>query len=208
MPERSGRVLVLNGTSSAGKTTLANALQRALPDRYELAGLDLTLWSLPPELVVITDDVDHPPVDGWLVPIRDGVQIALPTPGPRALELLEMMYATFATRADAGENLIVDDALWHPRALAMAVAHFAERDAWLIEVHCPIDVAVEHEKRRGDRALGGAALFFEPVYRHGIYDIRVDTSLLTPEEEAQQVMFALSSGRSPTAFRELRSKTR
>jgi chloramphenicol 3-O phosphotransferase len=207
MPERSGRVLVLNGTSSAGKTTLANALQKALPDQYGLVGLDLALWSLPPELVVVTDDVDHPPVEGWLVPIRDGVQVALPTAGPRALELLETMYATFAARADAGENLIVDDALWHPHALAMAVAYFSERDAWLIDVYCPIEVAVEHERRRGDRALGGAALFYEPIYRHAIYDLRVDTSLLTPDEEVQQVMNALSSGRSPTAFRRLRSKT-
>jgi chloramphenicol 3-O phosphotransferase len=207
MHVRGGRILVLNGTSSAGKTTLANALQKALPDQYELVGLDLTLWSLPPELVVVTDDVGHAPVEGWLVPIRDGVQIALPTAGPRALELLEIMYATFAARADAGENLIVDDVLWHPHAHAMAVAHFAERDAWLVEVYCPIDVAVEHEKQRSDRALGGAALFFEPVYRHGIYDIRVDTSLLTPEEAAQQVISALSAGGSPTAFRKLRSRT-
>jgi chloramphenicol 3-O phosphotransferase len=206
MPVRSGRILVLNGTSSAGKTTLQGALQKALPDPYELAGLDLTLRSLPPELFVVTDDVDHAPVDGWLVPIREGVQVALPTPGPRALELLEVMYASFAARADAGENLVVEDALWHPRAFALAVAHFAERDAWLVDVYCPIEVAVERENRRGDRALGGAALFFEPVYRRGIYDVRVDTSLLKPEEAALAIIRALSTGRVPSAFRELRSR--
>jgi chloramphenicol 3-O phosphotransferase len=121
--------------------------------------------------------------------------------------LLEIMYATFVARADTGENLIVDDVLWHPRALAMAVAHFAGRDAWLVDVYCPIDIAVEREKGRSDRALGGAALFFEPVHRHAIYDIRVDTSLVKPEEVARQIIKALSAARSPTAFRELRSKT-
>jgi chloramphenicol 3-O-phosphotransferase len=50
MPVHAGRILVLNGTLSAGKTTLANALQDALQDKYELVGLDLTMRSLPREL--------------------------------------------------------------------------------------------------------------------------------------------------------------
>src|SRR5216684_8391421 len=144
-----GRILVLNGTSSSGKTTLANALQEALPDKYEQVGLDLTLRTVPSELFVITDDVDHPPVEGWLIPLRDGVQIALPTLGPAAIHELEKMYASFGARADAGANLIVDDVLWHPRARAMATTHFADRDAWFVGVYCPTDVAVEREKRRG-----------------------------------------------------------
>jgi len=202
-----GRILVLNGTSSAGKTTLANVLQQALPDKYEQVGLDLTLQSVPPELFVISDDVDHPPVEGWLIPLRDGVQIALPTLGPAAIHELERMYASFGTRADTGVNLIVDDVLWHPRALAMAIAHFADRDAWLVGVYCPMEVAVEREKRRRDRAVGGAALFAEEVHRHGVYDIEVDTSMLTPEEAAQRVIAAMSTAGHPTAFRDLRSKT-
>lgn len=201
-----GRILVLNGTSSAGKTTLANALQKALAGKHEQMGLDLTLQSVPSELFLITDDIDHAPVEGWLIPIRNGVQLTLPTLGPAALAELEKMYASFGARADAGANLIVDDVLWHPRALAMAVTHFAGRDAWLVDVYCPTEIAVEREKRRSDRAAGGAALFAE-VHRHGIYDIKVDTSLLTPDEAAQHVIRELSPGRRPTAFRELRSKT-
>jgi chloramphenicol 3-O phosphotransferase len=200
-----GRILVLNGTSSSGKTTLANALQKALPDKYEHVGLDRTLQSLPSELFVITDDIDHAPVDGWLIPIRNGVQVALPTLGPIAIDELERMYESFGARADAGANLIVDDVLWHPRALTMAITHFADRDAWLVDVYCPIEIAIQREKRRSDRASGGAVLFAQ-VHRHGIYDIKVDTSLLAPLEAAQQVIGALSPGRRPTAFRELRSK--
>jgi chloramphenicol 3-O phosphotransferase len=182
-------------------------LQKALPDRYEQAGLDRTLLTLPSDLFVIVDHTDHAPVDGWLIPMRDGVQIALPTLGPRALEVLEDMYASMEARADAGANLIVDDVLWHPRALAMAIAHFADRDAWLIDVFCPVEIAVEREKRRGDRAAGGAALFAEAVHRHGVYDIRVDTSALTPDEAAKQVVGALSLKPAPQAFRDLRSRT-
>ena len=114
---------------------------------------------MPSDLFVVVDHAGHAPVDGWLIPMQDGVQIALPTLGSRALEVLEDMYASIGASADAGANLIVDDVLWHPRALEMAIANFADRDAWLIDVFCPVEVAVEREKRRGDRAAGGAALF-------------------------------------------------
>jgi chloramphenicol 3-O phosphotransferase len=201
-----GRILVLNGTSSAGKTTLANALRQALPDEYEVVGLDQTLRALPSELFVITEDVDHAPVDGFLIPLRDGAQVAIPTLGPAALDALDRMYASFGARAGGGANLIVDDVMWHPRALGMAIAHLTDRDAWLIGVYCPTDVAVEREKRRGDRAAGGAALFEDAVHRHGVYDITVDTSLLTPQEAARQVMAAMGAARGPTAFRRLRSE--
>jgi len=97
----------------------------------------------------MTDDIDHAPVEGFLVPLRGGVQLSLPKLGPAAFDHLEKMYASFGARADAGANLIVDDVLWHPRALAMATTHFADRDAWFVGVYCPTDVAVEREKRRG-----------------------------------------------------------
>jgi chloramphenicol 3-O phosphotransferase len=206
MPASRGRILVLNGTSSAGKTTLATALQQALRDEYEVVGLDQTLRALPPELFVITDRVAHAPVDGFLIHLRDGVQLALPTLGPAALDALERMYASFAARADSGVNLIVDDVLWHPDALAMAIAHFAGRDAWFIGVFCAIEVAVDREKRRLDRATGGAALFAEPAHSHGTYDVTVDTSVLIPGEAAQEVIKAIAAIRAPTAFRRLRSK--
>jgi chloramphenicol 3-O phosphotransferase len=204
--ERRGRIVVLNGTSSAGKTTLAAALQRALPGEYEVVGLDQTVRASPAELFVIVDDLDHEPVEGWLVPIREGVQLGLPRLGPAALEVLENMYASYAVRADSGVNLIVDDVLWHPRAIELAAMHFAERDAWLVDVHCPIEVAVERERRRGDRAAGGAVLFAGELRRIDAYDIRVDTSVLAPEPAAEHVVAALASGSRPTAFRDLRFK--
>lgn len=51
---RSGRryyrdrvLILLNGTSSAGKTTLAKALQDALPTPYLLVGIDTVVFALP-----------------------------------------------------------------------------------------------------------------------------------------------------------------
>lgn len=46
-----GRVIILNGGSSAGKTTLGRGLQSGLPDTWLLLGIDLLIWTLPPEMI-------------------------------------------------------------------------------------------------------------------------------------------------------------
>ena len=137
--------------------------------------------------------------------MRDGVQIALPTLGPVAVDKLREMYSSFAALADAGTNLIVDDVLWHPAARELSVGTFASRDAWLIGVLCPIEVAVERERRRTDRAIGGAALFAEPTHARCVYDIEVDTGALSPVEAAREVADRLGDGATPTAFRSMLS---
>jgi chloramphenicol 3-O phosphotransferase len=40
-------IIVLNGTSSAGKTTLGKALQDVLPTPYLLIGIDTVVFALP-----------------------------------------------------------------------------------------------------------------------------------------------------------------
>jgi Chloramphenicol phosphotransferase-like protein len=46
-----GRVMILNGGSSAGKTTLGRGLQSGLSDTWLLLGIDLLIWTLPPRLI-------------------------------------------------------------------------------------------------------------------------------------------------------------
>jgi chloramphenicol 3-O phosphotransferase len=46
-----GRVLILNGGSSAGKTTLGRKLQSMLTGPWLLLGIDLFLWMLPAGMV-------------------------------------------------------------------------------------------------------------------------------------------------------------
>ena len=46
-----GRILFLNGGSSAGKTTLGRSLQSVLSDPWLLLGIDLLIWTLPPEMI-------------------------------------------------------------------------------------------------------------------------------------------------------------
>ncbi|HEY1485897.1 MAG TPA: hypothetical protein VGF84_07320, partial [Micromonosporaceae bacterium] len=58
-----GRLVILNGGSSSGKTTLGRKLQSVLDGVWLLVGVDMFLWMLPEDMLdrpggfVITDGV-------------------------------------------------------------------------------------------------------------------------------------------------------
>ena len=67
---RSANVILLNGTSSAGKSTLARAIQDAMDEPYLHTGLDHFLRRYPRRFMG--------EVDGWDDALRDGRLVALP----------------------------------------------------------------------------------------------------------------------------------
>jgi chloramphenicol 3-O-phosphotransferase len=42
-----GTIIILNGTSSSGKTSIVKALQNVLDEPYREAGIDKFIWMLP-----------------------------------------------------------------------------------------------------------------------------------------------------------------
>ena len=90
-----GRLIVLNGGSSAGKTTLGRALQSQLADPWLLVGIDLLIWTLPPELINDPDGLS----------VGDGAI----SRGERFVPLYLVFQAAVATLALTGVNVLIDD---------------------------------------------------------------------------------------------------
>jgi chloramphenicol 3-O phosphotransferase len=194
-----GRIVVLNGTSSAGKTTIAAAWQAATSEPWLQTGLDAFLQTVPPALKVVTEDVDPAPGPGWLMPFQDGRLVARPRLGPVALRMLDGMYRAAAATAEAGNDVMFDDVIYDPDVRVLAARALKGRPAWLVGLRCDVDVAVARELARGDRAPGGAALFAETVHSPPVYDLEIDTGELSPAESVQRIATMLAET-EPTAF--------
>ncbi|MDP9364512.1 MAG: chloramphenicol phosphotransferase, partial [Chloroflexota bacterium] len=113
-----GQVVILNGTSSSGKTTLARALQAAMDEPYLEAGLDRFLWALPARYLntALWHEVfryDRPP-DG------DPAGLVI-RPGPVGDWLAAGMHQAIAALARAGTNVVADHVLLDPAWLANCV---------------------------------------------------------------------------------------
>ena len=81
--------------------------------------------------------------------------------GDEGRRLLRGMYASFAALARAGLNLIADDVIYDEEVLGSAVAALHELDAYFVAIHCPLAVAEQRERDRGDRLPGGARVFLQ-----------------------------------------------
>ena len=151
-----------------------------------------------------------PPAEGWLLPFHDGALVGAPRLGPVALRLLTGMYQAIGAWAAAGVDVVVDDVIYDVRVLRAAVHALAALPVLFVAVRCPLAVAEQRERDRGDRAPGGARVFHGLVHplvaTHGRYDLEIDTAAYSPQAGAARIRAALLTGPPGRAFSELRQR--
>jgi chloramphenicol 3-O phosphotransferase len=179
-------IVLLNGASSAGKTTLAKALQDELPTPYLLIGIDTVVFALPHRYV---NDPAH-----WSEVYRytyqDG-QVTGIDIEPYGDRLVRGMHRAVAGLAGAGLDVIVDHVLSEPAWCADLEQAWAGLDLLRVAVRCPIEVAEQRERERRTRTLGWARAHADVVHATLHYDLSVDTSLASPLACARQIVAAL-----------------
>jgi chloramphenicol 3-O-phosphotransferase len=110
------------------------------------------------------------------------------------------MHHAIYEMAQQGVNIIADH-VFHERAWLNECARlFHGMNAYLIGVYCPLAVLEERERSRKTRTLGQARAMFDIVHAHGVYDLKVDTSLGSAKECAQQIWDFLQKDPRPAAF--------
>jgi chloramphenicol 3-O phosphotransferase len=191
------RVIYLNGTSSSGKSSIARALQERTDELYLHVQLDVFMQMVPPH--------GWERADGMVLTFLPayGAQVDF---GPVCQPLFSGFHRSLAALASAGNQLIVDDVLLEDRWLREALEALVEHEVCFVGVHCPVEVAEARERQRSDRAEGVARGQYDQVHRHGVYDVEVDTSLLTPQACAERILEAQQRLRSSTAFERLRER--
>lgn len=180
-----GHIIILNGTSSAGKSSLAKALQAQLPVPYLHVGIDTMVFALPKRYL-------NPPLWNevfqytWPKPgTADGLVIEA---GPLGHQLISGLHHTVAALAQTGNHVIVDHVLLEPRWVQECAQLLGALPALFVGVYCPLAVVEQRERERQDRTLGQARAQFDKVHAHGRYDVTVDTALASPEACAAQLL--------------------
>ena len=172
-------VLVLNGVSSSGKSSLARELQVLLPRPYLVLGVDTLVDAVPASLLAQDDGLSFH---------SDGVVEV----GAAFTALEDAWYAGLAAAARAGAPLILDEVLLgggrSQRRLAAALEGLVVR--W-VAVRCDVQVAVAREAARPDRTVGMAAAQAPLVHAGVTYDVSVDTSRDSSAGCARAVVDAL-----------------
>ncbi|MFK4087109.1 chloramphenicol phosphotransferase CPT family protein [Kribbella sp. NPDC020789] len=178
---RPGRVIVLNGTSSSGKSSIAKELLDVLED----------VWY-------------HVPIDRFhqMRARREWTDEAFL---PVFQKTVLGFHRAVAGMAAADNNVVADYVLGERWRLADCLDVLKDVPVLLVGVRCSLAELERREAERGNRTIGRAAMQFPVVHQHGVYDVEVDTERNSPRECALMIRDRLAAG-PPTAFDQLRRR--
>ncbi len=188
---KTGNVIFLNGSSSAGKTTLAITLQQLLEDPYQHIALDQFRDGMPGRYRGLNSPDGTPGSSGLnIVPQdRDGELLTHIRFGDHGEQVLKGMRRAIAAFASAGNNVIIDDLLFKPHYLEDYAEALRGIPTWLIGVHCELSIVNKRESARTGRFPGTATSHFHEVHAHSAgYDLEVDTSRSSPRSCALEII--------------------
>ena len=157
------QVILLNGPSSSGKSTLAKELQKLIKKQkaedYEVVSIDDFMKTDPME-TIYEDDVYA--ISGDLC--------------ERVLEILR-----------TGSGVMIDHVITSERIFRQLREMLSAYPFRMIHITCPVEVLRERERARGDRRSGSAEASAEYLYPRDGYDLTVDTVAKSPQENAISV---------------------
>jgi chloramphenicol 3-O phosphotransferase len=174
-----GKIIVINGPSSAGKTTLALALQKQIDVPFIRFSFDLFL--------------DHTSLP--LEQIRNGM-FSWDQMRPSVFRGIHRCLPALAT---AGNNVIFDHIIETRESLHELISLISGLDVFFVGLHCSLPELERREMQRGNRRKGEAHQDFLIVHSITSYDLELDSENV-PEENADLLIQAWKDRKRPSAL--------
>lgn len=168
------QVILLNGISSSGKSSLAKALQQTLDAPYLHVCIDTFEEMAPGRKESGGEFASHSVFN----------------------KMLSGFHHSLAALASRGNDLIVDTVIVEDEEpadwLTECLGLLEPFGVCFVGLRCPLEELERREKARGDRPAGLARWQFPRMHQRVVYDVEVDTSSDTPQACAAQVIAVVS----------------
>jgi chloramphenicol 3-O phosphotransferase len=189
-----GTIILLNGTASAGKTSIGQAIQHRADRPWLLLGLDLLAMIVPPSY-----NAGDQAATGFAWQSAGPGELAL-VAGSWGQGLLCAWHRAIATLAHEGQDIVVDHILQEPDWFADCVTAWQGLSVLFVGVRCPLAVAEARAARRPGREPGYVRWADGRVHTHGPYDLELDTATTDADTCAQRILAWLAGSSPFTAF--------
>lgn len=174
-----GKLILIHGPSSSGKTSLARALQCLLGEPFLLFSIDVLR-------------------DGGALPmerIRAG-EFAWPAWRP---SFFEGFHRCLPALVEAGNNVIVEHIVESEEWMTRLVGLLAPYDVFFVVLRCPLETLEQREAARGDRRIGEARHDFHALPAFDQFDLALD-STESSEQNARRLVSSWKSRGRRNAF--------
>lgn len=161
------RIILLNGPSSSGKSTLASTLQTIIKDEKEI---EYGIISIDDFLEMTTDKEIF----------EDDVFEISSKLCEKAIEILILK-----------PGLIIDHVITSERIFTQLIENLRLYDLYLIHVTCPLQELKRREEERKNRCRGSAEASYQYLFPKDGYHVTVDTFELSVRESALKIFETL-----------------
>lgn len=158
------KIILLNGPSSSGKSTLASTLQTLIKDRnseeYAIISIDDFLQMTTKE-VIYEEDVFE--ISSKLC--------------DKSIEMLRLQ-----------QGIIIDHVITSERIFKQLIENLNLYNIYLVHVTCPLHELRRREDERKNRCFGSAEASYEHLFPKEGYDLTVDTFVSSSKECSLQIL--------------------
>lgn len=166
--DKYGKIILLNGASGSGKTSLANALLGILAEPYQIVQLDSFLEIRIDKTGRLTENM--------------------------VFQASKLLNECVKTLVENGTNVIIDHRIINEKVFRSFVSMFRDITVYMVYMFCPIEELRRREEARTDRILGAIEEAVYKIYPEDIFDIYVDTYTNNVDECAEMVRTFLDKG--------------
>ena len=153
-------VILLNGPSSSGKSTLSRALQAQIRQernqQYGIISID-DFMKLATDETIYEDDV---------------------------FDINEDMCRAAEEILKESSGVIIDHVITSQRIFEQLTDLLGNFQIRAVHVSCPLEVLLQREQARGNRCIGSAEASYTYLYPQDGYALTVDNAAMAPEENA------------------------
>lgn len=188
-------IILLNGISSAGKSTLAKALQDAISHPYLLFGFDSLVFMMPERYwksAATAEQADKSYSQEGVEMVEaqqpDEPKKVVAVFGPVFRTMISSMAPVVATLVKQGTSVIFDHVLHDQQMYEECVRCFSAFNVLKVGVFCPLEIAEQRERERQDRVIGRARGLIDVVHSFCDYDVSIHTDKMSVAESVQLII--------------------
>jgi len=184
-----GKVIILDGCPSSGKTTIAEEIQASIGDPYLYAGIDTFVHMIPENWISFSSELNKVKGIEFIFSTDEGGKSMIKLGVNPTVEKLVRGYVNaIKGLAEAGNNVIADGVITKKEWFDYIKETFDDLTTCYVGLYAPLEVLEKRESARWDLD-GQARGHFKEVYElQKEYDLFIDTSETTVLSAAKTII--------------------
>ena len=206
-----GTVVLLNGPSAAGKTSIQKKFQESFKQPFLRLGIDDLFDKILPDYYGLGEihpkgnflEKDIRWVETIAVEGKEAVKLHV---GPLGRKVIAGMHQTLAAYAEVGNNIIVDYILYDQEWFPELVKALESVKVYYVGLQYPLEVLEQREKQRANSPVGHSRSHYKQVHHYSKYDLVLNDYNLSPEKLAEIIANYIETNPEPKAFKYYQEK--